>query len=1402
MVFFYESDFTITEKIQDAQGVALDHSTMDFDIVYSTNGYRTYTASKHGSTYTNCVLDADDHSVLRITLDAHGLQPGFLVREITFHTAPPQGFDGNIQDISKKQYVVDIDTGRVVLGRKTSPAGAGQVYEIYHVDFIKGDSAYQVAVANGFNGTEEEWLVSLAMMFNPRGAYDAETTYAKWDMVNSSDSSYVSIADNNTGNELSDTTKWMPLASGAAASVFAEAAFEAELQRQRAETARAAEEQRREEREAVRDDNEYNPTTGRVAREAARAAEEQRREEREAVRDDNEYNPTTGRVAREAARAVAEQRRVEADNERKIEWGGSESGLKKEILDSIAAANEAAENAGALQASLEGGIVIPAMAEDLSSPGDRVTVRDKFIVRTTAGDESIDSTKDALLLEVVGGCGSLENEAYKINALRWNRANAIDPSAWASGKTGGYITGAVSGGVITDGSNKLCIVHTPKCEAGEYGTAEKNNGWLLTDRNGNNLKVGDGTVVGVWYCAALPASGSAVTAVTEHTFTGHTERFYLPDEGWMVVELASGATLADICCHLAWSYGYDQFTAYAAPAELSLAVSALTSKFQTATVNGKTCLVMRGIEQGVGGIFDRVTIYPEGGGTYERNIAAQLLTDLTWTETEIEGEVVEGEGAAASGYRYTASLPTSGTYAALRDGLIRPDVDGMTLNGYKLTYDSPEQIDPATAFAGKYVDYQIATPVAGTHSINPTGKLPNDMGTEEVIGGDNATGTIVISYMRGFRDTMRALYNDFNRASAELKEMGYTKPLYCVGEWLANANTASPADQDNPDALAVFGNREWALDWRPFLVDMTAVEGETKKHPVMELRKNNWLRDIYGNWAPVVGITTAMRDECMANALYTDADCTSQYCAAGEYDPEAFLALCRIELVNGMKVLTHPTLYKSAATEVGHYLMPWETVETKYSIFVGRKDEVYLLDNVVGASGKEWNGIIGANANVWDGVDARTYALKPTGICPSPATAISENDVVKIRSFFYNYPSSLTGVKGRTGLAGTMFYGDGHYPTSGYSQITTKTNARANNYVATEPFPVAEGGWHARNTFLRCIETALGTKNLCSSARYSSGISAVDACGNEEQWLARGGVRIKATGDTNWTYKGWGNEGKIYYKDGSSYKTTNMANLLTQYAPHSKTLEAQVAVSFAVEFGVAAGEHYIFNGCEWWYANPTTSIFTPPTVADGYMNARVFKVVTGSVSAYSDTAGTPETFTVECCLRTGLALGCDMSGDIGPYWGGGCEIVGECVTTPASGSYGYTLKVYIEPDQMKWVNEGNTNANIGTKFPSGFEDKYRYVGSVVTRTNGYIRRRLPNTPLPASQGATYSKGECGYGYMANYWGSAGKKTRVGVRSGNSATDGYLSARFLNAYYSAGASVSCYCGSAQVLLDVN
>lgn len=1029
---------------------------------------------------------------------------------------------------------------------------------------------------------------------------------------------------------------------------------------------------------------------------------------------------------------------------------------------------------------------------DLIGSNNPVTVKDNFLIRPTAGDESIDSKEDALLLQVIGG------HNFRINAMRWNGSNALDPNAWASGKTSGYITGAVSGGTIGEGSNKLAIIRCPKCEAGEYGTAAKNNGYLITDANGNNLKVGDGTVVGVWYSPTLPASGTEVTAVTEHTFTGHSEKFYLPDMGYMVVEFASAAVLNSISVHLAWSKDYNVFKAYTAPVELTLAVSELTSKFDTVTSNGKTCLKLRGNEQGNGGIFDTVIIYAEGGGTYERNLAGKALTDLTWTETEIEGEVVEGEGEARSGYRYTASLPTTGTYAAMRDGLIRSDVDGMTIDGFNLVYDSPTQITPATAFAGLSVDYQIATPVTGTHSIDPSGKKPDDMGTEEVVGGDEATGTIVIEYKRGFYDTMRALLANFEKTSSKIEEIGYAEQPHCIGMWLKNAHTASPIDMDNADAIAVLGNKDWALDWRPGLVDMTAVEGQKVKD-AMELRKNNWFRNIYGDWMPVIGITTEMYNECMANALYLDAECTEQYCAEGAYDPVAFLALCSIQTADGVKYLSHPTLYKAANTEVTHYLMPWETTETKYSIFVGRKDTVCLLDNVVGSSGKEWDGVVSDSAPVWDGINLKALALKPTGICPSPMTSIVENQVAKLRSFFFNYNASDSYSKGTAGASGcTMFRNNGHYRTNNMSQISTKNRARANNHDNTAPVPVAEGGYHARNTFLRCLETAWGTKALCDATRFSGGVMHA-TINNEATWLSNGGLRYKVAGTENWNYLGLGSTMPVYYNASGTKKTTDVCNWLVGYGALSKTMEAQMAVSFAVEFGIAAGESFEFNGALWHYENPTASgLFNPKTVAQGEMNCRVYKIVTGSVAGYATADATETTnYDIQVCVRTGLMLGCDVSGDSAVYWGGGCEIVGECQAdeTISAGSFGHKLEAYIEPEQEEWTNENDVNVNIGSKFP--FEGKYRYAGSIVTVANAYTRRRLSNTPLPASVGGGYSKGDCGYNYIQRNWATAGKRTRVGVRFGGSSDGSHLSTRYLIAHYTAGGTNTYYCGSAQV-----
>lgn len=60
----------------------------------------------------------------------------------------------------------------------------------------------------------------------PRGAYNSSTEYEGLDFVKHSNSCYLSLADNNQGNPLTDTTKWMNCLDGEAAVVNAALALE------------------------------------------------------------------------------------------------------------------------------------------------------------------------------------------------------------------------------------------------------------------------------------------------------------------------------------------------------------------------------------------------------------------------------------------------------------------------------------------------------------------------------------------------------------------------------------------------------------------------------------------------------------------------------------------------------------------------------------------------------------------------------------------------------------------------------------------------------------------------------------------------------------------------------------------------------------------------------------------------------------------------------------------------------------------------------------------------------------------------------------------------------------------------------------------------------------------------
>ena len=76
--------------------------------------------------------------------------------------------------------------------------------------------------------------------------------------------------------------------------------------------------------------------------------------------------------------------------------------------------------------------------------------------------------------------------------------------------------------------------------------------------------------------------------------------------------------------------------------------------------------------------------------------------------------------------------------------------------------------------------------------------------------------------------------------------------------------------QGTNDSVPLFshGNPEICKKFDFFLLDTSDNAGEYTT-PVGKLMKNNLLRFADGGYAPTVGITQAMHDECMTQAIYT-----------------------------------------------------------------------------------------------------------------------------------------------------------------------------------------------------------------------------------------------------------------------------------------------------------------------------------------------------------------------------------------------------------------------------------------------------------------------------------------------------------------------------------------------------
>lgn len=570
---------------------------------------------------------------------------------------------------------------------------------------------------------------------------------------------------------------------------------------------------------------------------------------------------------------------------------------------------------------------------------------------------------------------------------------------------------------------------------------------------------------------------------------------------------------------------------------------------------------------------------------------------------------------------------------------------------------------------------------------------------------------------------------------------------YCVAAWDPNVLTAT--------SIETYGNLDFCDKWDAFLFDTTQNTESTMK-PVGKLMRNNFLRFEDGTFAPTVGITEERRAECDVD-LYTKSGST----LTKLYDAGTFNAT---DFYNTYGMSTK--LYDSTGKEI-NILRPWETTETKYTIGIGRENTIYLLDNVIGNSGKAWKGIF-SKPIIWDGIDISQYELKPTAISPGPCAVINDNGVDKTRCFFYLYEgqSSCGGNKGLIDC--TMFKGGRTWPVSydkddasglRCNQIKAMEWARNNNADTQSPMPIAEGGFHAWNAYITSYEVLYGTKYIHSNSKFTGGICS-GTCNTESTWKANGGIRFKEPSATNWIYGSWNlNLNTIGYSDLSKTNFV-LSKAINSYSPKEQCMESQMAVSYAKELGIAENTEFEFYGSTYWYKNVPGAI----GLENGKMNVVVYKKVTGTMAGLYNSSAQAVTLDTEVILRVGLVNGVNLGGDVNCYTGGGIEYIGTCDKSGTSDeNYANTFPfdIYFEPNQENWLYETSYfKQNLG-RFE--FEDNYRKLGSTVMSLpqEGYTKKRIPYTTFQTERGGSNSTGECAYCWTGNYW-ATGLNNRVRV----------------------------------------
>ena len=360
--------------------------------------------------------------------------------------------------------------------------------------------------------------------------------------------------------------------------------------------------------------------------------------------------------------------------------------------------------------SLKNGDIPAKLADNLTSWAKRGETPQSeewsAVVRTSAGDMSVDSEQPAKLVSIVP-----KTAGFYARRLRATGFNLLR-NAQAAGS--GY------------------YFEVPALTFGVINTADENNGVLFTDVNGDNLRP---TVYFKPLSAGIPEHAND-GEICQFTDAGGY-RFYTCEEPGSII--VSNITLGDTCAHIAWSRRYSDYVGIGAQGDAgsTLALAELINAVHDFN------LLLR-VTRGEESVYDEIRFGSDTANWYRRADRVKP----TWTTVD------NGDGT----HTHTATIEGMKTDGIAQCGSLTLSISGTTIS---YTDDQSE----ATA---DYVLYQLATPVSGSLAFASNYTI-EDWGLE-ILEDAEGEAYITSQYYQNMPDAIAALLNKVPALQEALNE--------------------------------------------------------------------------------------------------------------------------------------------------------------------------------------------------------------------------------------------------------------------------------------------------------------------------------------------------------------------------------------------------------------------------------------------------------------------------------------------------------------------------------------------------------------------------------------------------------------------------------------------------------